>query len=206
MTARLIAQRGEGTTSIHQLKPAGTTLGRDETCEVVLPDDRISRQHARISFEGDGYVLRDLGSRNGTYLNGRRISQPEPLRHRDIIALPGVTLRFDQADETVPWEAEAAPLASIRVDPGRAEVWVNGKQVNLTAKEYLAVELLHSRAGGLVRKEELATHVWPEYNGAVGDYNIDQLIFRLRSKIEAEPGKPRFLQTVRGMGYKLVAG
>ncbi|HLZ69626.1 MAG TPA: FHA domain-containing protein [Dehalococcoidia bacterium] len=204
MTARLIAQRAEGTASIHQLKPAGTTLGRDETCEIVLPDDRISRQHARISFEDQGYVLRDLGSRNGTYLNGRRITRPEPLRHRDLIGLPGHTLRFDQADETVPWQPEGTPFASIRVDPGRAEVWVNGKQVSLTAKEYLAVELLHRRGGGLVRKEELASHVWPEYNGAVGDYNIDQLIFRLRGKIETEPGKPQRLQTVRGMGYKLV--
>ncbi len=205
MTARLIAQRGEGTTSIHQLKPAGTTLGRDESCEIVLPDDRISRQHARISFENEGYVLHDLGSRNGTFLNGRRITRPEVLHHRDVIGLPGLTLRFDQADETVPWEPEGTPLAQIRVDTSRAEVWVNGRQVSLTAKEYLAVELLHSRGGGLVRKEELATHVWPEYNGAVGDYNIDQLIFRLRGKIESEPGKPQYLQTVRGMGYKLVA-
>ncbi|HEY7294199.1 MAG TPA: FHA domain-containing protein [Dehalococcoidia bacterium] len=204
MTARLIAQRGEGTASIHQLKPAGTTLGRDEMCEIVLLDDRVSRQHARITFEDGGYVLRDLGSRNGTFLNGRRITQPEPLHHRDVIGLPGVTLRFDQADETVPWEPEGIALASIRVDTGRGEVWVNGRQVTLTAKEYLALELLHRRAGGLVRKEELAGHVWPEYGGAVGDYNIDQLIFRLRGKIEREPGKPQYLQTVRGMGYKLV--
>ena len=62
----------------------GRTLGN----EVVIPDDRVSRRHAILHAQGDsGYWLVDLGSRNGTYLNDRRVSLPVRLRDRDAIRI-----------------------------------------------------------------------------------------------------------------------
>jgi len=72
----------------------------------------------------------------------------------------------------------------------------------LSAKEYLALAHLTRQSGALVSKESLAQAVWPEYEGQVSDYNVEQLISRLRRKIEPEPEQPRHLITVRGLGYR----
>jgi adenylate cyclase len=61
-------------------------LGRSDTNNVVLPDDRISRRHAMIQTQGQQeFWLIDLGSSNGTYLNGRRITQPRQLADKDRV-------------------------------------------------------------------------------------------------------------------------
>ena len=64
-----------------------TTIGRSEDCAVVLADDQASRRHAVIRRQGDGYVIEDLGSRNGTFVNGSRIDRPTPLRPGDVITI-----------------------------------------------------------------------------------------------------------------------
>ena len=74
----------------------------------------------------------------------------------------------------------------------------------LTAKEFLALRAMVVQAGSILSKDALAHQVWPEYEGAVGDVNIEQLISRLRRKIEANPAQPRRLLTVRGLGYRLI--
>lgn len=91
----------------------------------------------------------------------------------------------------------------LTIDPARATTFVDGRQIRTTAKEFQALSYLHSRSGALCTKDELARHVWPEYGGAVDDYNIEQLVSRLRRKLEPDHRHPRFLLTVRGLGYRL---
>jgi pSer/pThr/pTyr-binding forkhead associated (FHA) protein len=55
--------------------------------DVVIPDPRVSGTHAEIYAQNGGYAIRDLGSTNGTFVNGRRITVPQPLRDADRIAL-----------------------------------------------------------------------------------------------------------------------
>jgi adenylate cyclase len=63
-------------------------LGRSATSDIVLPDDKVSRRHAMVHVQGrDEFWLMDLGSSNGTYLNGRRLSQPSRLVDRDVIKI-----------------------------------------------------------------------------------------------------------------------
>ena len=62
----------------------GVTVGRDQGCDLVLSHDRISRKHAWVGPAGDNVVVRDLGSTNGTHVNGREI-QTQPLREGDVI-------------------------------------------------------------------------------------------------------------------------
>jgi hypothetical protein len=69
------------------------TIGRDPRSELVLADDQVSRQHAQIRKEGPGYVLTDLGSKNGTFVNGQRISRCQ-LRTGDQIRVGNTNLIF----------------------------------------------------------------------------------------------------------------
>src|SRR5688572_2237898 len=61
------------------------TLGRRAPCDVTLRDDAVSARHARIVGQNGLWRLEDLGSTNGTYLNGRRVIKPETLRPGDLV-------------------------------------------------------------------------------------------------------------------------
>ncbi len=74
--------------------PAGVTLGRSRNCDVVLDDPNVSREHAEIRPRGGSWVLSDLGSTNGSSLNGRRIERPEVVRPGDQIELGTCEIRF----------------------------------------------------------------------------------------------------------------
>lgn len=80
---------------------AGTTIEVEDEFEIgraadgagaLAADVEISRRHARIARSGSSYTVEDLGSRNGTFLNGRRIDKPEMLGVGDEIQLGGTTL------------------------------------------------------------------------------------------------------------------
>jgi FhaA, N-terminal domain/FHA domain len=74
--------------------PTGATLGRGRQCDVVLSDPNVSRQHAEIRPRGGSWVLTDLGSTNGSRLNGRRIDGSEVLREGDEIELGESVMTF----------------------------------------------------------------------------------------------------------------
>ena len=62
-------------------------IGRRSDCQIFVPDMRVSRQHARLIRNGEGWTLEDLGSNNGTYINGQRLEAATVLRHDDEIIL-----------------------------------------------------------------------------------------------------------------------
>jgi serine/threonine-protein kinase len=73
------------------------TIGRNQPCELAISDSALSRKHASISFVGSGYSISDMGSRNGIYVNGRRVQagRAEPLSLNSEIQLSNATrLRF----------------------------------------------------------------------------------------------------------------
>lgn len=70
------------------------TIGRLPTNDISIPDPQVSRHHANITWERDQFVLRDLGSANGTSVNGLPLSGPYPLRDGDVIAFGDVVLTF----------------------------------------------------------------------------------------------------------------
>ena len=75
--------------------PQGATLGRSRQCDIVLSDPNVSRQHAEIRPRGGSWVVNDLGSTNGSRINGRTIEGPEVVRPGDEIELGSTTLRFE---------------------------------------------------------------------------------------------------------------
>lgn len=74
-------------------------VGRAEGCGIRLGDPSVSRQHARITFTRDAWMLEDLGSRHGLSLNGKAIAQgiPVPFRHGDVISCAGIALTVHRA-------------------------------------------------------------------------------------------------------------
>jgi adenylate cyclase len=70
-----------------------TTLGRSNACEVILSDPLVSRQHCQVLLGMGGVSLRDLGSTNGTFLNGTRVTE-NALRNQDVLSMGGTRMRF----------------------------------------------------------------------------------------------------------------
>ncbi len=86
---------------VYRLDSGECLLGRRLDCHICIPDQRISRRHARIRREGDGYGLEDLGSCNGTFVNGRRIQGSSKLRHGDEVEIGASRFRIDLSDDMV---------------------------------------------------------------------------------------------------------
>jgi hypothetical protein len=75
--------------------PAGATIGRSRQCDVVLTDPNVSRQHAEVRPRGGAWVLTDLGSTNGSILNGRRIDAPQVVKAGDEIEIGTSLITFE---------------------------------------------------------------------------------------------------------------
>lgn len=97
--AWLVVLNGPRRGRLLRLKAEGVTLGRSDENDIVLEDETISRFHARILAEPDGegrcFVVQDLASANGTYVNGRRVSR-HPLRDEDRLKLGQTVFAFKE--------------------------------------------------------------------------------------------------------------
>ena len=70
-------------------------IGRSKACDIVIPEDFISSKHLHIWYEDDDWYLEDLGSRNGTSVNGQRIMEPVILDPEDEISIGGLNFIFE---------------------------------------------------------------------------------------------------------------
>jgi phosphoserine phosphatase RsbU/P len=82
----------------HSLQNDETVLGRHPECQLQINSNMVSRKHARVTKSGEKYLLEDLGSGNGTFLNGRKLEAPTEIRHDDRIKLGPILLRFEFAE------------------------------------------------------------------------------------------------------------
>jgi len=174
-------------------------LGRSPDCAIVIADARASRRHAEISGRQDGYAVRDLGSTNGTLLNGQRLRAPAALRDGDVLEIAGARFTFRDPDATT----ETAHFPRLVVDEASGDIWVDRRPVSLSSRQRALFTLLWERRGQVCSKDEIARAVWPECQSDVYDYQIESLVKRLRAKLEPEPARPALLVTIPGRGYRL---
>lgn len=184
------------------LRAEHTTIGRAAECDFVLDDPRISRQHATITRDGRHHHVRDAGSLNGTFVNGRRVLADTATRLHPGDELRFADLRFRFLSG--PAERSHLPPARLRFDDVAAEVYVGPGRVALAPKEYALLRVLWQRAGQVCSKECLAQAVWPEYQGIISDASIESTVSRLRRKLAAAGGRRAWVQTVSRQGYRLV--
>jgi pSer/pThr/pTyr-binding forkhead associated (FHA) protein len=110
---RMIVRTGPNPGTTYDLTKEVTLMGRDVSNDIILGDSEISRQHARLTRTPGGYVIEDLGSTNGSFVNGERLMAPRVLNPGDLVALgENVSLTFD----AVAPEA-AATIASTAAGP-----------------------------------------------------------------------------------------
>ena len=103
------------------LEKTEVTLGRDLANDIPVPDQEISRRHARFVTRTDGVYIEDLGSTNGTILNGVRISSPQRLNNGDLITLAEATvMSFEWPDQAKTPTYSAYPEAESIPEPAPA--------------------------------------------------------------------------------------
>jgi len=126
----------------------------------------------------------------------------KPFSSRELAArIKAVLRRRGDTEDLLPPTLEAGP---VRMDVERHTVSVQGAAVTLPLKEFELLELLLRNHGRVLTRGQLIDRVWgADY---VGDTKtLDVHVKRLRAKIEPEPSSPRYLLTVRGLGYKFEA-
>jgi len=127
----------------------------------------------------------------------------KPFSSRELVArIRAVLRRHSDVEELTPATLEAGP---VRMDIERHVVTVSGREVPLPLKEFELLEVLLRNAGRVLTRMQLIDRVWgADY---VGDTKtLDVHVKRLRAKIEPAPSTPRFIITVRGLGYKFEPG
>jgi len=184
----------------HALSADATTIGRAVENDIVITSRRVSREHARVRREKWRVILEDLDSTNGTFLNGERLLAPTNLHDEDRVTIGDVTLVFHDPDVTY----RDTPFPDLEIDVSAGVVRVDRRAVNLSPKEFALLTFLYEHAGEVRSKDAIGQAVWPEYQGEVYDYQVENLVRRLRAKFEPDPADPQLLLTVRGLGYKLV--
>lgn len=108
---RLIVRRGPRPNEIYELNKGVITIGRDITNDIVINDPEVSRHHLRLTQGGGGYTLEDLGSTNGTFVNGQRLTGARPLQPGDTLGLgETVTLAYEGAAGAAGIDPQAATM------------------------------------------------------------------------------------------------
>lgn len=121
---RLVMRRGPTPGTIFELSKSDMTIGRDLGNDYVINDVEISRKHLRLLLQGENYIIEDLGSTNGSFVNGQRLTGSHVLIPGDLISLgehvtlvvessaydPAATQLSAQAGPTVKAAQPAAPV------------------------------------------------------------------------------------------------
>lgn len=207
--AMLVLQRGAEAGRRWPLdRNRSLTVGRDEECDIHLPDRQVSRRHARIYWTGEQYRIEDLGSKNGTHVNGQEVQSNTscPLQDGDELQIAlRFKLAFVDAGATAPLSIET-DKRGLRIDKETRQVWVNGMLIDppLSLHQYRLLEVLWDSGGSVITREQIIDAVWPEAaSEGVSEQAIDALVRRLRERIEECDDEFRYIVTVRGHGFRL---
>lgn len=114
--------------------------------------------------------------------------------------------RIQTALRRLPAASESMSLGGLTLMPGSRDAYVDGKRIDLTAKEFDVLLYLARQKGASVTRAALLSAVWGYAGEEDTSRTVDSHIKTLRMKLGDTAGEPRFIQTVRGTGYRLIAG
>ncbi len=182
-------------------------IGRGDDCQIILPERQVSRHHAKITGEHGLYILHDLGSKNGTHLNGSRVVGSTQLKDGDEIQIAlRVKLLFIGTDATIPLTVEEPrPIGNLTLDKAQRAVKIQGEELlpPLSLAQFRLLEALYDADGAVVERDAIVDVVWPGTDGiGVTEQAIDALVRRLRDRL-AELDEYDYVVTIRGHGFRL---
>ena len=203
----LIAQAGPLEGQRWKIK-APLTLGREKDCQIIIPLRQVSRHHSRVSPSPDGALIEDLGSKNGTYLNGSLVQEPAILTDGDEIQISlAQHFIFLSSDATMPLESLPLEMQKrrLRVDAGARRVWVLDQEVDppLSASQFNLLQALYTQTGAVIPRTEIITAVWSSAGEGVTEQALDALVRRLRDRLGELDPNWEYIVTVRGHGLRL---
>jgi len=205
-TAMLILREGQGVGTRWVIDRDDTIIGRGEDCDIILPSRQVSRNHARIRRSGGRHILEDLDSKNGTFVNGKDLTEPYTLRDGDEIQVAlSFKIFFVDAGATVPLFFEKRQ-DGLRLDKDAKSVWVKGQELDppLSLAQYRLLELLYDNEGRVCSRDEVVQAVWPDavVEEGVSEQAIDALARRLRERLSELDPDHQYIVTVRGHGFR----
>src|SRR5512142_488823 len=119
---QLVMRSGPTPGATFSLQGDQLVIGRDTSSAIAINDAEVSRKHARLNYQGGKYVIEDLGSTNGTFVNGQRLVSPVVLKSGDVISLgEQIVLMYEvlmpDVGETVMSPRRSAPISQPRPAP-----------------------------------------------------------------------------------------
>ncbi len=160
-------------------------LRAESAVPIVMVTARSTEEDALLGFDlgADDYVTK-------------------PYSMRQLVARIRAVLRRSGAERSI---AGAIVIDGLRLDSERCEVSIDGRDVELTARELALLETLASRPGRVWSRRELLEEI-AGFDHYAMERTIDMHVANLRRKLEVDPTVPRYLLTVKGRGYKLADG
>jgi len=149
----------QGTGEVYPLGFEPVSIGRHGDNEIILPDVQVSRHHAEIVMQGGRWVISDLGSANGTFVNGQQTAGPQVINHGDLIRVGQTQFRVEIAGAIAAQDTlvEAVPPPPVAPAPAPAE-GRSGWMVALIALAAIAVLVIGALAiWSLTRQDEDVT-------------------------------------------------
>jgi predicted component of type VI protein secretion system len=206
-SAMLILQEGSGAGRRWPLDQSTLTIGRGDECDIMLPDRHVSRYHARISRVDDTYAVEDLGSKNGTYVNGREVKAMRMLEDGDEIQIAlRFKLAFVDAGATAPLTFSDDDEMGLSLDTAARQVQIDSTTLEppLSPAQYRLLKSLVDADGGIVSRDDVVMAVWPDsVEEGVSEQAIDALVRRLRERLSELDAEHQYVVTVRGHGFRL---
>ncbi len=204
--ATLLIRGGPNSGVTVRLSGHAVTVGRRSDNDVVIDETTVSRRHSLIMESADGFIVRDLNTTNGTFVNRNKIGQAEyPLGHGDQISLGGseVTLVFRfEGPRTSPVDTDG--IRDRTPAPGQARV-MDAADATLNSVDASLLSLLAARKGTVISRSEMIEALWPgsaQEPGRSGE--LDAAAARLRAHLAQDPGNDAKLVAVGAFGYVLI--
>lgn len=187
---------------------AQLVVGRERDCDIIIPLRLVSRRHSQITPGPEGTTLEDLGSKNGTYLNGSLVETPVILSDGDEIQISlAQDFIFISSDATMPLESLPPEMQKrrLRLDTGARRLWVLDQELEppLSSSQFNLLHALYTQTGAVIPRTQIIAAVWGSATEGVTEQALDALVRRLRDRIGELDPDWEYIVTVRGHGLRL---
>jgi len=206
----LVAQTGKLDGGRWVLNSEELIIGRGKDCGLIVSDRQVSRHHARIRRTELGYLLEDLGSKNGTHLNGSEVTEAVLLQDGDEIQIAlAMKLVYVGLEATIPLKSadlSRLGLGRLRMDREAHRVWLGSVEIEppLSPPQFRLLGLMYENPGRVVTRNQIVEGVWPDsVSEGVSEQAIDALVRRLRERLSEGDPDHGYVTTVRGHGFRL---